>query len=433
MVKNIFIVALSIFLILLLGIVLYKFLADFYTINNILVKIGVGIILIFTSIIILRYMFLLFFSMLKIIFKTSDEKKKTENYNKKISIIIPAYNEETVIAQSIKSLLNQSYPNKEIIVVDDGSKDKTYKIANQFTIYPEVKVLTKPNEGKAKAINYGINHSSGELIMVVDADSKLEKNAIQLMANYFNDPQIAAVAGSVYVVNQVNLWTKLQALEYIEGLNMVRNGQALLKLVNIIPGPIGMFRKNALYEVGLYDNDTFAEDCDVTLKLITKGYKIDFESEAIAYTEAPESLLDLIKQRYRWTRGILQAIKKHKNLLWNLKINPSASLTMWYMLFEAIFWPFMDMWVNMFIVYMALFNGVSVLIFYWWSLFTILDVAGAMYCILITNEKLSLIFYAFFYRLFFISIINIAKILSTIEEWFGIKMTWGKLQRKGKI
>ena len=433
MVKNIFIVALSIFLILLLGIVLYKFLADFYTINNILVKIGVGIILIFTSIIILRYMFLLFFSMLKIIFKTSDEKKKTENYNKKISIIIPAYNEETVIAQSIKSLLNQSYPNKEIIVVDDGSKDKTYKIANQFTIYPEVKVLTKPNEGKAKAINYGINHSSGELIMVVDADSKLEKNAIQLMANYFNDPQIAAVAGSVYVVNQVNLWTKLQALEYIEGLNMVRNGQALLKLVNIIPGPIGMFRKNALYEVGLYDNDTFAEDCDVTLKLITKGYKIDFESEAIAYTEAPESLLDLIKQRYRWTRGILQAIKKHRSLLWNFKINPAASITMWYMLFEAIFWPFMDVWVNMFIVYLAIFNGISILIFYWWSLFTILDVAGAMYCILITNEKLGLIFYAFFYRLFFISIINIAKILSTIEEWFGIKMTWGKLQRKGRI
>jgi len=433
MVKNIFIVILSIFLILLLGVVLYKFLADFYTINNILVKIGIGIILIFTSIVILRYMFLLFFSMLKIIFKTSDEKKKTENYNKKISVIIPAYNEEAVIAQSIKSLLNQSYPNKEIIIVDDGSKDKTYKIANQFTIYPEVKVLTKPNEGKAKAINYGINHSSGELIMVVDADSKLEKNAMQLMANYFNDPQIAAVAGSVYVANQVNLWTKLQALEYIEGLNMVRNGQALLKLVNIIPGPIGMFRKNALYEVGLYDNDTFAEDCDVTLKLITKGYKIDFESEAVAYTEAPESLLDLIKQRYRWTRGILQAIKKHKNLLWNFKINPAASMTMWYMLFEAIFWPFMDMWVNLFIVYLAIFNGISILIFYWWSLFTILDVAGAMYCVLITNENLGLIFYAFFYRLFFISIINISKILSTIEEWFGIKMTWGKLQRKGRL
>jgi len=145
--------------------------------------------------------------------------------------------------------------------------------------------------------------------MVVDADSKLHNDAVELMARYFLDPEIAAVAGSVYVSNQNNLLTKLQALEYIEGLNMVRNGQAFLKLVNIIPGPIGMFRKDALYEVGLYDDDTFAEDCDVTLKLIMKGYKIDFEPEAVAVTEAPEHLLDLIKQRYRWTRGILQAIK----------------------------------------------------------------------------------------------------------------------------
>jgi len=254
MVKSIFVVLLSIFLIILLGFVLYEFLADFYTINNVFVQIGVGIILIFTSLVILRYMLLLFFSMLKIIFKTSDEKKEENqlNFNKKISVIIPAYNEEAVIDKSIRSILNQTYPNKEIIVVDDGSTDRTYKIASKFTIYPNVKVLTKKNEGKAKAINYGINNSSGELILVVDADSKLEKNAMQLLANYFKDPHIAAVAGSVYVANQDNLWTKLQTLEYIEGLNMVRNGQALLKLVNIIPGPIGMFRKMEIGKKAIY-------------------------------------------------------------------------------------------------------------------------------------------------------------------------------------
>jgi cellulose synthase/poly-beta-1,6-N-acetylglucosamine synthase-like glycosyltransferase len=214
---------------------------------------------------------------------------------------------------------------------------------------------------------------------------------------------------------------------------MVRNGQAFLKLVNIIPGPIGMFRKNALYDVGLYDDDTFAEDCDVTLKLIAKGYKIEFESDAVAYTEAPEHLLDLIKQRYRWTRGILQAIKKHKYLLWHIKKNPAASFTMWYMLFESVFWPFMDVWTNLFIMYLAVFSGTSILIFYWWCMFTILDVAGAFYCVLVTGEDISLIFYAAMYRLFFIEIINIAKILSTFEEWFGIEMSWGKLERKGNL
>jgi cellulose synthase/poly-beta-1,6-N-acetylglucosamine synthase-like glycosyltransferase len=254
-----------------------------------------------------------------------------------------------------------------------------------------------------------------------------------LMSRYFEDETIAAVAGSVYVSNQKNLWTKLQALEYIEGLNMVRNGQAFLKLVNIIPGPIGMFRKTALFDVGLYDSDTFAEDCDVTLKLISKGYQIDFEPEAVAYTEAPDKLLDLIKQRYRWTRGILQAIKKHKSLLWHFRINPAASFTMWYMLFESVFWPFMDIWTNMFIIYVSLTAGFNVLIFYWWSMFTILDITGALYCVLVTGERISLIFYAIYYRLFFIEIINVAKILSTFEEWFGIEMTWGKLERKGEL
>ncbi len=439
MVKNILIIGFSLFLIALLGFILYNFYYNFYTINNIVAQIGIGLILFFTSLVILRYMLLLFFSILKTIFKTADEKhleKINKTLNHKVSIIVPAYNEEKIIAKSLESLVNQTYQNLEIIVVDDGSTDRTSEIAKYFEKHSngkKVKVLKKSNGGKASAINHGIRHSTGELIMVVDADSKLEKNAVKLMERYFIDPNVAAVAGSVYVSNQTNLLTKLQALEYIEGLNMVRNGQALLKLVNIIPGPIGMFRKDALYEVGLYDNDTFAEDCDVTLKLITRGYKIDFESDAVAYTEAPEHLLDLIKQRYRWTRGILQAIKKHKGLLWNIRKNPAASFTMWYMLFESVFWPFMDVWTNMFIIYLSVFSGVSILIFYWWSIFTILDMAGALYCILITNNRLSLVFYAVFYRLYFISIINIAKIFSTIEEWFGIEMTWGKLERKGKL
>jgi len=437
MVRTLSIIAVSLFLITLLGYILYNFYMDFFDIENVFVKAGSGLILFFTTIIILRYMFLLFFSILKLIFKSSrniDLKKISTN--RKITIIVPAYNEEVVIETSIKSLLEQTYPNLEILIVDDGSNDQTYIKAKKYEFdngNRSLKVLTKPNAGKAKAINHGILNSNGSLIMVVDADSKLDKNAALLMSRYFDDEETAAVAGSVYVSNQNNIWTKLQALEYIEGLNMVRNGQAFLKLVNIIPGPIGMFRKKSLYDVGLYDSDTFAEDCDVTLKLIAKGYKIDFEPEAVAYTEAPENLLDLIKQRYRWTRGILQAIKKHKSLLWHFKINPAASFTMWYMLFEAVFWPFMDIWTNMFIIYVALSSGFSILIFYWWSMFTILDITGALYCVLVTGERISLIFYAIYYRLFFIQIINIAKILSTFEEWFGVEMSWGKLERKGNL
>lgn len=424
-----------IFLILLVTASIYQStnLIEYYiNFESAFIQFGVIIIIIFTSLIILRYLLLITFSILKTIHKTAEDRY-LPNKNYKVTAIIPAYNEGIVVKHPIKSLLSQTYPNLEIIVVDDGSTDGTYKQAKFFEkIDSRVKVYKKKNGGKAKALNFGISKSNGELILCIDADSKLDKNAVERMVRYFQDEEISAVAGSVYVANQNNTLTKLQALEYVEGLNMARNGQAFLKLVNIIPGPIGMFRKKSLLEVGGYDSDTFAEDCDLTLKLLNSGKKIEFESDAVAFTEAPEHLLDLLKQRYRWTRGILQSIKKHKKHLFSFS-NPSMFFVLWYMLFEAILWPFMDIWANIFLVFLSFKYGASLLLIYWWAFFTILDIAGAFYCIMVTKDRINLVFYAIFYRLYFISIINISKIFATIEEWFNIEMGWGKLDRKGKI
>jgi len=403
------------------------------TANNWFIEFSIGLIIFFTTLVIVRYLALMFFSIFKVALKT---EKQTDNrhFNTalKVSIIVPAFNEDVVIERSILSLMHQTYTNMEIIVVDDGSNDRTYRYAKRYE-GGRVKVVTKPNGGKSRAINFGIQHATGDLIMVVDADSRLNDDAVGLMVQYFDDPIIAAVAGSVYVVNQDHIITRLQALEYIEGLNMVRNGQSLLKMVNIIPGPIGMFRLDALIKVGLYDHDTYAEDCDLTLKLLAEGYAIDFESDAVAYTEAPEQLLDLIKQRYRWTRGILQAIRKHQSYLFHTQGRPSMTIILWYMLFESIFWPFMDVFATVFLLYITMITGVNSFLIFWWSLFTVLDLAGALYCVLITKEKLSLVFYAVLYRLYFIGIINLAKIFATIEEWLGVGMNWGKLDRKGKL
>jgi biofilm PGA synthesis N-glycosyltransferase PgaC len=406
----------------------------YLTANSLLVRLGVILIFIFTILVILRYLFLMFFSILQTVRRLKIHG--TGSYEHlKVSILVPCYNEQEVILASLKSMLMQTYPRLEILVIDDGSSDRTYELAKRLEFddgHRALRVLHKKNEGKSTALNLGIKHASGDLVCAVDADSKLDKEAIGLMVQHFKDPQIAAVAGSVYIANQNNFLTKLQALEYIEGLNMVRNGQSFLKLVNIIPGPIGMFRKEALKKVGLYEHDTFAEDCDLTLKLIAHGYKIDFEPDAISYTEAPENLLDLLKQRYRWTRGILQSIRKHKNTLWNWKV-PSMSVVTWYMLFEAIFWPFMQLWGDLFIIYLALSMGMSHLLFFWWIIFTVLDISGAIYCLLLTGARLNLAWMAIFYRIYFIAIINIAKIMATLEEWFNIEMNWGKLPRKGRI
>ena len=407
----------------------------FVTTNSYFLRFGVILIFIFTLLIITRYLLLIFFSLLNSIHRSADENFKL-SHKENVTIIVPCYNEQEVIVASLKSLIKQKYPHVEILVIDDGSKDRTYTLAKALEFddgYRRLKVLSKPNGGKSRALNHGIKHARGDLICCVDADSRLDEYAVELLVQHFKDPQIAAVAGTVSVVNPNNMLTRLQALEYIEGLNMVRNGQAFLKMVNIILGPIGMFRRDAIEKVGLYDHDTFAEDCDLTLKLIAEGYKIDFEPDAVAHTEAPEELLQLLKQRYRWTRGILQSIKKHSSYLKSFRKNPSISFVMWYMLFEAIFWPFMQVWGDLFVIFLALTTGTSQLLLFWWILFTVLDVAGALYCLLLTKEDLGLARYAVFYRLFFITIINISKIFATLEEWFRIEMSWGTLQRKGRI
>jgi cellulose synthase/poly-beta-1,6-N-acetylglucosamine synthase-like glycosyltransferase len=206
-----------------------------------------------------------------------------------------------------------------------------------------------------------------------------------------------------------------------------------MRSVNIIPGPLGMFRKTVLQQVGGYDHDTFAEDCDLTLKMLMRGWHIAYEPTAIAWVESPSRLLDLLKQRYRWTRGILQATRKHSAALWAPRKAGINFFILWYMLFEGIVWPFSTVLGSLFFVYVGLKYGVVLFLFYWWLQLTMLDVIAASYCVIVEEEEPSLIFYAVLFRLFYITIIDVSKVFATIEEWRGTAMTWGKLQREGKL
>ena len=225
--------------------------------------------------------------------------------------------------------------------------------------------------------------------------------------------------------------TDLQALEYLEGLNMPRSAQSFIRLVNIIPGPIGIFRKKAIQDAGWYSSDTYAEDADITLKILAVGWRIDYEPNAISWTEAPATLYQLLKQRYRWTRGILQSIRKHKRHLLNPTINFSNSLVLWSMFYEALIWPAMNIFANLFFIVVAIFYGMSNLLVFWWAGLAILDFMAALYCIAVEKEDAWLIPYALIYRMFFILLVDITKFMATIEEFLGLKMTWGKLDRMG--
>lgn len=353
-----------------------------------------------------------------------------------ITLVVPAYNEGPVIEAAVSSLLKLDYPNYEVIVVDDGSTDDTYEralfVARQSTSV-NVRVLTKPNGGKADALNTGMTYARGEFVLNMDGDTKLSRNTLRACIRHFDDPKIGAVAGNVKVLNRENMWTRVQALEYIEGLAMARKAQSFLRSVNIIPGPLGMFRKSVLQQAGGYDHDTFAEDCDLTLKILMRGWHVAYEPTAIAWVETPSGLLDLLKQRYRWTRGILQAIRKHRSALWRPSKAGINFYILWYMLFEGIIWPISSVAGSLFFVYVGLRYGVVLLIFYWWLQLTMLDVIAATYCVVVEEEDPALILYALAFRLFYIPIVDVSKVFATLEEWRGTAMTWGKLQREGKL
>ena len=237
-----------------------------------------------------------------------------------ISLIVPAFNEEITIKKSIQSLIELDYPNYEIIVIDDGSTDGTLSIAKEFQKSKKVKVIHQTNSGKPKALNNGIKNSTGEIIVTVDADTNLKKDALKkISARFVNNKQIGAVAGNVKVIPENSLMNIIQGTEYTVGINLVRKAQSMLGCVMIVPGPIAALKREAVEKVGLFSNDTFAEDFDITMKILEQGYKVQYEDTAISYTDAPKNLEDFIKQRRRWYRGMLQVLDKHRNLYFSIK------------------------------------------------------------------------------------------------------------------
>ncbi len=392
-------------------------------------------LVIFLLILLVRYFALLIFSYL---YLNEYTFKNDKNFNPFVSIIIPVFNEEKILDMTIESLLKLNYSAYEIIIVNDGSNDNTQEIAERLVgyrsgIYNKIKIslINKENNGKSTALNAGIKISRGEFILCMDGDSQLSPNSIIMAVRHFTNPEIGAVAGNVKVLNRGNFLTDLQALEYVEGLNLARSAQSFMKLVNIIPGPIGIFRKKAIENAGYYDSDTFAEDADLTLRILAAGWKIYYEPKSISYTEAPATLQQLLKQRYRWTRGILQSIRKHKKLLVNPTINFGNTFILWMMLFEALIWPVMNLAANAFFIFAALAFGFTSLIFFWWAGLALLDLMTAIYSVAAEKEEFRLVAYAVIYRMVFILIVDVCKVMSTVEEFLGIKMQWGKLERVG--
>ncbi len=238
------------------------------------------------------------------------------DYHPGVAVLVPAYNEEKVIVRTIRAVLNSDCPNLRVLVIDDGSTDRTAEVARdayaQEIAAGRVVIISEPNGGKAAALNNALKYVTEEIYVGIDADTVIASDAVSKLLPHFADPLIGAVAGNAKVGNRVNLWTRWQALEYITSQNFERRALDLFHVVTVVPGAIGAWRPAAVKAADGYPINTVAEDADLTMNLLEHGYKVIYEDRSLAFTEAPIDAKGLMRQRFRWSFGTLQAIWKHR-------------------------------------------------------------------------------------------------------------------------
>lgn len=269
--------------------------------------------------------------------------KKMQNgheYAPLVSVLVPAWNEEVGILDTVRSLLDSSYPHVQVVVVNDGSTDGTEKIVKKFirrnaaTLRSSDKSIVydyKLNEGKGEALNHAIKRSSGEIIITVDADSIADKDMVKNIVRYFADKNVDAVVGNVKVAGEIGFLNLLQRLEYLFGFYHKR-AHSVMGAEYIYGGACAAFRRSSVFDkIGLFDSSSITEDIEMSLRTRYHGHQAVFADDAICYTEGASTLVALVKQRLRWKKGRFEAFTKYRRMFFSVKRHHNQWLT-WFIL-----------------------------------------------------------------------------------------------------
>jgi len=353
------------------------------------------------------------------------------------SVVLAAWNEEPVIARTLRSILTSDYPILEVIVVDDGSTDGTAdEVRTVIEEDPRVVLLRQPNTGKAHALNNGVENATGDFVVTLDADTIMDSSTVTNMIRHFaldRTGRLGAVAGVVRVGNrETNLLTRWQALEYLTQIGVERSAQDALGAISIIPGACAAWRKKAILDAGGYSNITLAEDCDLALTLHHLGWKVTQDDEALAYTEAPQTVDDLLAQRTRWTFGTLQAIWKHRGMLFRRRYGALGCFVMPnYVLSVAmpvIFLPFITT-----MGWLALKQQGSGVLIEYFILFLLAHLIIAAVAVRLMGEKYHHLLMVPVYRLVYEPLRAYLLYTSVFLAIKGGRMEWKKLVRTGSM
>jgi cellulose synthase/poly-beta-1,6-N-acetylglucosamine synthase-like glycosyltransferase/spore germination protein YaaH len=404
----------------------------------------------FTTAIILGTLRVVFATILALISKWRERYAKFDTtFRPAVSVVIAAYNEEKVIARTIRAVIATGYQPLEIIVVDDGSKDDTSgEVRANFG--DAVTLFVQPNGGKASALNLGIAAATSDIIIALDADTVFAKDTIEKLIRHFTDPLVGAVAGNVKVGNRVNPLTYWQSIEYVTSQNLDRRAYATINSVTVVPGAVGAWRREAILQAGGYTNDTMAEDMDLTWRIRRIGWRIETESNAIGYTEAPDSIRALFGQRFRWAFGTLQSLWKHRRAMFRYGWFGSVMLpSLW--LFQVAFQvlsPLVDLQILWALGgaihagmrrlngdWQPLPNALSslYLIAFMYAFFFVVELIGALVAYKLDREDPKVLVWLFWQRFLYRQLMYAVILKSIKTAVSGIRTGWGKLERKGTV
>ncbi|MEV2194737.1 glycosyltransferase [Streptomyces phaeochromogenes] len=347
-----------------------------------------------------------------------------------VSVLVPAYNEEAGIESTVRSLLASDYPQLQIIVIDDGSTDRTAELAEGVGD-PRVLVVRQPNAGKAAALNTGLAHTSHDVVIMVDADTVFEPDAIHHLVQPLAHPAVGAVSGNTKVGNRRGLLAKWQHLEYCFGFNLDRRMFEVLECMTTVPGAIGAFRRDAILGVGGVSDDTLAEDTDLTMALWRAGWRVLYEESAIAWTEVPTSLRQLWRQRYRWCFGTIQSMWKHRGAVREMGVaGRFGRRGLTYLALNQVALPLLGPVIDVFALYGVLFLDPLSSAGVWFG-FMAIQLLCAGYALKLDGERVRTLWWMPFQLVVYRQLMYLVVIQSVVALLLGSRLKWQRMKRSG--
>ncbi len=366
-------------------------------------------------------------------FANRSQKRSQRKGNPKVrwvSVLIPAYNEEQTIGKTLSALQKSYHKRFEALVINDGSTDNTSEIVEKFAEKDKrIKLINKENGGKSSALNLGMRIARYEIVVTIDGDTILQPQTIDEIIKPFQDKNVDAVCGNVEVGNVCNTLTAFQALEYITAQNFDRNALEEVNAINVVPGATGAWKREKVLEIGGYEDDTLTEDADLTIKMLAAGGKIVYAHNARSYTEAPQTLSALSKQRFRWSFGTFQCLGKHRKLFFKGRVGWISLPNIF--VFQIIFPLLAPIGDIVFLI--ALFTGAYGAIFWGYLFFTAMELISAFYAFHLDKKPKSLLLMAFVQRFYYRQFLYITIIRAIIAILRGKRYGWNKLDRLGTV